>query len=105
MLTDLVSLVRFALKQENELVPFSESVHQRFDNWLTQQEQAGRTFSADQLVWLERIRDHLATSLTIETEDFNYVPFVEHGGLGAATLEFGSELPALLADLNSLVAA
>ena len=105
MLTDLVSLVRFALEQESELVPFSETVRQRFDNWLMQQEQAGRAFTREQLVWLDRIRDHLATSLTIEVDDFVYVPFVEHGGLGAATDAFGSELPKLLNDLNDAVAA
>jgi type I restriction enzyme, R subunit len=105
MLTDLVSLVRFALEQENELVPFSEKVRQRFDNWVMQQEQTGRTFTPEQLVWLDRIRDHLATSLTIEPDDFGYVPFVEHGGLGAATDAFGSELPKLLSDLNEAVAA
>ena len=42
-LTDLVSLVRFALGEENELVPFPEKVNERFAAWLLQQENAGRS--------------------------------------------------------------
>ena len=60
ILTDLVQLVRFALEQEDELVPFPEVVRERYDAWLLQQENAGRTFTPEQLAWLERIRDTIA---------------------------------------------
>ena len=40
-LTDIVSLVRYALHQDDELVPFGDKVHERFENWLAQQENAG----------------------------------------------------------------
>ncbi len=65
VLTDLVSLVRFALEQEDELVPYPELVDERFQAWLLAQENAGRTFTPAQLAWLERIRDHVAASLAI----------------------------------------
>ena len=42
MLTDIVSLVRFALHEEEELVPFADEVDQRFEGWLAMQETAGR---------------------------------------------------------------
>jgi type I restriction enzyme R subunit len=105
VLTDLVSLVRYALDQDNELVPFTETVHEKFDRWLMLQEQSGRTFTEAQLEWLYRIRDHLATSLTIETDDFDLVPFSEHGGLGKASAVLGPALPTILEELNELVAA
>ena len=38
ILTDLVSLVRFAIHQDNELVPFPERVNANFKSWLAQQE-------------------------------------------------------------------
>ena len=38
ILTDLVSLVRFAMHQDNELVPFPEKVQANFKAWLAQQE-------------------------------------------------------------------
>ena len=37
ILTDLVALVRFALEQDNELVPFTERVNANFTAWLAQQ--------------------------------------------------------------------
>ena len=60
VLTDLVSLVRVALHQEDELVPYPDLVRERYHAWLLQQENAGRVFTAEQLAWLERIRDHVA---------------------------------------------
>jgi type I restriction enzyme R subunit len=100
VLTDIVSLVRFALHQEGELVPYPERVGERFEAWLLQQENAGRTFTPEQLAWLERIRDHVAASLGISTDDFAYTPFVEHGGLGRVSQVFGAELAPLLHELN-----
>jgi type I restriction enzyme, R subunit len=100
VLTDIVALVRFALHQEDELVPYPERVVERFEAWLVQQENAGRTFTPEQLAWLDRIRDHVAASLGIATEDFEYAPFVQHGGLGKVTQVFGADLEPLLDELN-----
>ncbi|HEY3283319.1 MAG TPA: type I restriction-modification enzyme R subunit C-terminal domain-containing protein [Armatimonadota bacterium] len=81
---DLVSLVRFALEQETVLAPFRETVEDRFAAWLTAQQQAGQSFTEEQLHWLKMIRDHIAESLNITSDDFSYVPFSEQGGLGRA---------------------
>jgi type I restriction enzyme R subunit len=102
---DLVSLVRFALHQEDELVPYPERVRERYDAWLLQQQNAGRTFTDEQRAWLDRIRDHVAASLGISPEDFAYTPFVEHGGLGRAARVFGPELRPLLDELNEALPA
>ncbi|MDQ3670576.1 MAG: DEAD/DEAH box helicase family protein, partial [Actinomycetota bacterium] len=100
VLTDLVSLVRVALHQEDELVPYPELVRERYRAWLLQQENAGRVFTAEQLAWLERIRDHVAASLGISADDFAYTPFVESGGLGKAAQVFGDDLGPLLEEMN-----
>jgi len=105
LLTDIVSLVRFALHQDGELRPFQEQVHERFSAWLAQQEGSGRRFTAEQRQWLGLIRDHIASSLAIETEDFEYVPFAQHGGLGKAFQVFGKELGPLMNELNEVLAA
>ena len=102
---DLVPLVRFALEQQPVLEPFAESVNARFDSWLAQKAAAGTTFAADQRAWLELIRDHVATSLSIEPEDFDYAPFSQRGGLGRAAQIFGEKLPELLGELNEALAA
>ena len=103
VLTDLVSLVRVALQRESELVPYPELVRERFRAWLLAQENAGRVFEPEQLAWLERIRDHVATSLGIATDDFDYTPFREAGGLGKAAEVFGDDLAPLLDELNEVL--
>jgi type I restriction enzyme R subunit len=99
-LADLVSLVRFAVHEQDKLVPYAEQVQERFDNWLAQQESAGRTFTLDQLRWLGMIRDQVASSLGIEVSDFDYVPFNQEGGVARAAKVFGPDLPSLLDQLN-----
>ncbi len=105
VLTDIVSLVRFALHQDGQLVPYPELVRERYAAWLLQQQNAGRIFTTEQLAWLERIRDHFAASLAITVDDFEYVPFVEHGGLGKAAELFPDGLASLLAELNMALVA
>ena len=102
---DLIPLVRFALEQQPMLAPFADSVNERFASWLAGKETAGAAFTSDQRAWLELIRDHIATSLTIEPEDFDYAPFNQHGGRGKAHQLFGSGLPSLLDELNEVLAA
>jgi type I restriction enzyme R subunit len=102
---DLVPLVRFALEQQPVLEPFAISVQARFESWLAEKTKAGTEFTADQRAWLDLIRDHVATSLSIEPDDFEYAPFNQRGGLGKAHQLFGPQLPSLLEELNTLLVA
>lgn len=43
------------------------------------QEKNGKRFTGEQRQWLEAIRDHVAASLTIEPDDFEFEPFVQRG--------------------------
>ena len=117
ILTDLVSLVRFAMHQDNELVPFPERVNANFKAWLAQQESLpplpasgeragvrGR-FSTEQRKWLEMIRDHIAANLGIEADDFELSPFAQEGGIGKVYQLFGAELPKVLEAMNKELAA
>jgi type I restriction enzyme R subunit len=104
LLTDLVSLVRFALSQEEVLEPFPEHVNERFDEWLKGQESNGRKFTPEQRAWLEMMRDHVAASLLIEADDFDLPPFNQKGGLGRASVVFGKELPKVIEELNGVLA-
>jgi type I restriction enzyme, R subunit len=105
VLTDIVSLVRFAIQRDPELHPFADDVNVRFASWIQQQAAKGRKFTAEQRQWLESIRDHIATSLSIEQDDFDEVPFNQRGGLGKAYQLFGDELQPLLTELNEVLAA
>ena len=53
-------------------------------------------FTAVQRQWLDAIKDHIATSLAIEREDFEDVPFNQWGGLGGVYGVFGEDLDAVL---------
>ena len=105
ILTDLVSLVRFAMHQDNELVPFPERVNANFKAWLAQQDASGKRFTEEQRRWLVMIRDHIAANLGIETDDFELPPFSREGGLGKVYQLFGPELPKMLDALNKELAA
>ncbi|MDR4481025.1 MAG: type I restriction-modification enzyme R subunit C-terminal domain-containing protein [Nitrospira sp.] len=104
ILTDLVSLVRFATHQENELVPFPEKVNSNFKAWLGEQEKR-RKFTDEQRHWLEMIRDHVAANLVVEPDDFEYAPFAQEGGLGKVHQLFGNELNRIIEELNGALAA
>jgi type I restriction enzyme R subunit len=105
ILADLVSLVRFAIHQDKELMPYPERVNANFNAWLIQQERSGKKFSEAQRHWLEMIRDHVAANLSIEKEDFELAPFNREGGLGKVHQIFGSELNKLIEELNGALAA
>lgn len=103
--TDLVSLVRFAMHQENDLVPFPERVNVNFKAWIAQQENMGKKFTEEQRHWLDMIRDHIAANLSIEKDDFDYAPFAQEGGIGKVYQVFGDQLNRILDDLNENLAA
>ncbi len=105
LLTDIVSLVRFATHKDDELVPFGEHVRARFEAWMAQQETQGRAFTDDQQHWLEMMRDHIATSIEMDMGDFDLAPFAEEGGLGRAAQVFGEDLTRVVNELNEALAA
>ncbi|MCM8595528.1 type I restriction-modification enzyme R subunit C-terminal domain-containing protein, partial [Accumulibacter sp.] len=105
ILTDLVSLVRYAMHQENELVPYPEKVMANFRAWMAQQQETGKGFSDEQRWWLEKMAEHIASNLGIEAEDFGYAPFDQRGGLGRVHQIFGAELPKVIEAMNSALVA
>ena len=86
-------------------MPFADSVSERFNEWLMDKAKAGAVFAPEKLAWLGLIRDHIATSLSIEPDDFEYAPFSQRSGLGKAHQLFDEQLPKLLGELNEVLAA
>ena len=103
--TDLVSLVRYTLGEADELVSFPDLVDERFEAWLLQQSNAGRSFSEEQVAYLTLIKDRIATNLGIEPAELMAPPFSTQGGLGKARQLFGPDLPTLLTELTQTLAA
>lgn len=101
LLTNIVSLVRFAIGEVDTLEPFEQTVNKRFQDWLTEQEKAGHKFTSEQIEWLTMMKDHIATSLAIEIDDFENVPFNQKGGAVKAGQIFADELNPILEELNA----
>ncbi|MEZ6041958.1 MAG: type I restriction-modification enzyme R subunit C-terminal domain-containing protein [Planctomycetaceae bacterium] len=104
-LVDLIAIVRHVLQPDSPLVPISTMVQERYQQWLADQQTAGVSFTAEQTQWLDAIKDHIASSLAIDSEDFSDIPFNQLGGLGRAYELFGDSLTSILEELNARLAA
>jgi type I restriction enzyme, R subunit len=104
LLTNIISLIRFATGESEELKQFPETVNERFEDWIEDQEMAGHKFTSEQREWLEMIKSHIATSLTIEMEDPELAPFYERGGPVKAYKLFKEELGRIMNELNEALA-
>jgi len=87
------------------LVPFPEKVQVNFNAWMAQQQASGKTFTDEQRHWLEMIRDHVATNLSIDTDDFDYAPFAQEGRLGKVHQLFSGGLETIIEKLNEALVA
>lgn len=100
-LTDLVSLLRFALGLESELKPFADEVDKRFQAWIFRHNaQRGTSFSPEQTEWLRLMKDHIASSCSISRDDFDFAELADKGGLQKAWGVFGNDLDTLMNEMN-----
>jgi len=105
LLTNVISLIRFAVGESDILEPFPVIVERRFQEWIDQQERLGRKFTPEQMDWLVLIKNHIAASVSITLDDFELAPFYEKGGAVKASQLFGSELDNVLKELNEVLVA
>jgi len=105
LLANIVSLIRFAVGRADVLEPFSETVDRRFDYWLSVQQKHGREFNPEQMLWLNMIKEHIATSLTLSIDDFSLAPFAQKGGAIRANTVFQRQLDKILDEMNKELVA
>ncbi len=105
ILTDIINLIRFTIGEDTVLEPFHETVNRRFADWLLQQAKVGRTFTSEQMEWLQMIKEHIATSVKVTVDDFELTPFQEKGGAVKASKVFGQQLDKILEELNGALVA
>lgn len=104
-LTDIISLIKFAIGLDEELKPFAEHIDGKFKKWIFRHNAQRKTaFTEEQTNWLRLIKDHIAASCCIERDDFDYSPFSDHGGLqkvwGLFSSDNKNELDSLMAEMN-----
>ncbi len=104
-LTDLVSLLRFTLGEDSELVPYADRVSERYAGWLLQQEQAGARFTDRQRWWLDRMAEVIASSAELTDHDLDNAPFTERGGVDGAIRDLGDRAGAIIEELNAELTA
>jgi type I restriction enzyme R subunit len=91
-LTEIVSLVRFALGYDEVLEPYSAKVEQRFNLWIGREKKAGREYTAEQMDWLKTIAGYIAANAEIRPRDFIEIPSLsDKGGIVRAQNVFGRE--------------
>ena len=104
-LIDIVSLLRFELGIATELTPYSDTVNYNFMRW-TMAKNAGHVhFTDEQMNWLRMVKDFIANSMAINSDDLELAPFNRHGGLGKFYSLFGDGYEALLDEMNLALAA
>ncbi|MFR7450837.1 MAG: type I restriction-modification enzyme R subunit C-terminal domain-containing protein [Gemmiger sp.] len=99
-LADLVSMIRFEMGQADSLQPFADKVNYNFQQWTFRRNAGAVHFTPEQMEWLQLVKDHIATSLSIQTEDLDLSPFDRKGGLGRFYAVFGEQYEAILTEMN-----
>jgi type I restriction enzyme R subunit len=99
-LTDLISIIRFEMGYSDNLTPFADKVNYNFMQWTLKRNAGAVHFTDEQMEWLRLIRDHIATSLSIEQEDLDLNPFDHKGGLGRFYDVFGDSYESILHEMN-----
>ncbi len=90
-IADFISLLRYEIEKTRELEPYLDTVEKRFREWFATQKEQGVEFTKEQLIWLEKIKQHIATTVEIYNDDFEYGSLQQMGGLGKAVRVFGGE--------------
>lgn len=99
-LADLVSLVRFEMGEADSLQPFADKVNYNFQQWTFRRNAGAVHFTPEQMEWLQLVKDHIATSLSIQPEDLDLSPFDRRGGLGRFYEVFGDKYEEILREMN-----
>ena len=104
-LADIVSLIRYELGKVESLNMFSAEVNLKFQAWVFDKNSGYGQFTDEQMKWLRMIRDHIAVSAHIETEDLDLSPFDHEGGLGKFYQLFGDKYEQILEEMNYVLVA
>ncbi len=102
-LVDIISMVKHAADEHQPLFTARERVERAVE---TLAGAIPSPLSQQQHQWLDRIKDHLTQSLSIDQDDFDVIPVLANaGGWGAADRAFNGRLDTVIRQLNEAIAA
>lgn len=105
-LVALVALIRRVAGIDETLTSYDKAVDKNFAEWVwKKQAGAGLKFTDEHMNWLHLIKEHIASSIHLETDDLDYTPFDALGGRGKMWQLFGEEMGAIINELNEVLAA
>lgn len=100
-LADIISMLKHAANNQSQLLTANERVERAMHKVTN-----GKEFNVEQKKWLSLIQQHLLESLTIDENDFEFMPiFGRVGGRGKARKVFGAQLQSLIREINTAIAA
>ena len=102
----LVSLIRRVSGIDAALTPFDKTVDKNFADWVWKKQQGATIkFTKEQMEWLYLMKDHIATSVHLNTDDLDYTPFDAMGGRGKMWQLFGADMETIIEELNEVLVA
>ena len=101
-ITDLVAMIRYEMGKTDNLYTFQDIVDRNYKSWIFERNHktGSERLTDEQTEWLRLIKDHIASSLSITTDDLELSPFDVMGGLGKYYQLFGNDYENILNELN-----
>ncbi len=105
-LVALVSLLRRVTDVDAALTAFDKTVDKNFADWVWKKQQGATIkFNQEQMKWLHMMKEHIATSVHLNTDDLDYTPFDALGGRGKMWQLFGADMETIIEELNEVLVA
>ncbi|MDP2176484.1 MAG: DEAD/DEAH box helicase family protein [Bacteroidota bacterium] len=101
----LVSLLRKAIGLDEWLTAYDTTVDRNFQEWVFKKQAGTLKFNKAQMQWLRMMKDYIASSFSIEKDDFDLSPFNAEGGLSKMWALFGEETDKIINELNEVLVA
>ncbi|WP_416824843.1 type I restriction-modification enzyme R subunit C-terminal domain-containing protein, partial [Helicobacter ganmani] len=95
----LISLVRYALKMDNELQDFAIGANARYNLWRGRCKKKGIAFSPEQEAFLKLIKEYIIANGCAEVKDIQEI-CADLGGIYRAKAIFNDSLPSLVEELS-----
>lgn len=103
--TDLFTLICRIPEIDPVLTAYDQTVNRNFQDRVFKKQAGTLKFNDDQMNWLRKIKDYVATSFHLEIDDLDYIPFDALGGRGRMYQLFGDGMNMVISELNEALAA
>lgn len=104
-LMDIISIIRFEIGKEDTLISFADHVKAKFRDWIFEKNAGSEHFTEEQMEWLRMLRDSIAVSASVSTEDLELTPFDDKGGLAKFYELFKDQYETVLSEMNLALVA